>query len=96
MVFRTRLESAIQREILSWLSTVDCLFSFKTVATNRRGIPDIAIVYNGVAIFFEVKQPGRKPRIMQEYQGSQISKAGGHFYVVTSLDEAKKALANHQ
>lgn len=95
MAFRTRLESAIQRDIIKHLNSIDALFSFKSIATNKRGIPDISIVYNGKAIFFEVKQPGRKPCIMQEYQKDQIVNAGGYFYVVTSVDDAKQALACH-
>lgn len=95
MAFRTRLESAIQRDIIKYLNSIDALFSFKSIATNKRGIPDISIVYNGKAIFFEVKQPGRKPCIMQDYQREQIENAGGYFYVVTSVDDARQALANH-
>lgn len=89
MAFRTRLESVIQSEILKYLNAVPNSFCFKTISVNKRGIPDISFLYKGRAIYFEVKQPGRKPHQLQEHQMSKILSAGGYAYVVTSLDEVK-------
>lgn len=88
------LESQIQSKILQYLKQ-EGYFCFKTVATNKRGIPDIFVLVDGVAIFLEVKTQTGRVSALQDYQMTQIRAAGGYVYVVRNLDDARKALANH-
>jgi len=59
---------------------------------QRKGIPDILVCYRGRFIAFEVKMPGEKPTKLQEYELSQIKKAGGIAEVVYSLKEVKETI----
>ena len=64
----------------------------KTVATNKRGTPDILACIYGVFVAFEVKKPGGKPTRLQLLQCEAIKRAGGIAVVVDSLDDAKQVV----
>lgn len=86
------LEKQIQKKILDYLKGKK-LFYYKIIAANKNGIPDIAIVANGNAIFFEVKRDAKqKLSPIQEFQAKAIQEAGGHFFRVDNLDEVKDIL----
>ncbi len=50
---------------------------------QRRGTPDIAVVYQGYAVWIEAKVPGRKATKVQEYTLAQIRLAGGWAAVIS-------------
>lgn len=83
-------ESVIQSKILRYLE--QCCFCFKTIASNKRGIPDIIICYKGKFIAFEVKAEKGKTSFMQEQQIQKIIDNGGEAYVVRSLEEVIEIL----
>lgn len=57
------------------------------------GIPDLLCVKHGRAVFFEVKQPGKKPTELQKQRMHEIRTAGGAVAeVVTSRQEAERIL----
>ncbi len=56
------------------------------------GIPDIAIVFHGLAIYLEVKAPGGRVSPLQEHRMKQIRAAGGIAEVVRSVAEAEAVL----
>lgn len=85
-------EAQIQGKILQWLES-EGIFAYKVIASNKRGIPDIAVVFNGRAYFLEVKGRYGKTTEIQDYQIQRIANAGGIAVVVRSLEDAKRVFA---
>jgi hypothetical protein len=57
------------------------------------GIPDLLCVRGGLAVFLEVKQPGKKPTPLQEQRMVEIREIGGAVAeCVTSRQEAESVL----
>jgi len=82
-----RKESYYQTKILKFLrETYQSAFVWKVQQGpySRRGIPDICMILDGHAFFFEVKRPvvGRISKI-QERTMEEISAAGGTVAVVS-------------
>lgn len=60
---------------------------------QKAGVPDLLLIKNGLAVFLEVKQPGKKPTPLQVQVMRDIAATGGATTaVVTSWDEADKIL----
>lgn len=88
------LEPQIQSKILKKLSEWPDLFCFKTIVTNKRGVPDIICCYKGKFIAFEVKRDGKqKASELQLYQIQKIEGADGLAYVVSSVEEVEYILS---
>lgn len=89
------LESAITAQIQRWLKSQACWWGFKVLggAQQKRGVPDIVGTWNGSFIAFEVKRPvvGRVSPL-QEHVIEEIQKAGGHAFVVRSVEDVKRAI----
>ncbi len=60
---------------------------------QRRGLPDLLVVYEGEAVFMEIKKPGGKATKLQAYIIAQVQAAGGRGGVVTSVQEACELLS---
>lgn len=58
----------------------------------RAGMPDILIVHDGRALFFEVKRPGSYPTAVQRATHDALRIAGCRVSVVRSVDDARAAL----
>jgi hypothetical protein len=57
------------------------------------GVPDLLLLKNGNAMFFEVKQPGKKPTPLQARRMAEIEREGGAAcHVVTSKEQARELL----
>jgi hypothetical protein len=56
------------------------------------GSPDIFVVVKGKIVGFEVKGQGKYPSEAQVHFGDSLTKAGGFYYVVRSLDEVTNIL----
>lgn len=57
---------------------------------SLKGIPDIILVKEGKFIGLEVKQPKGKQSDNQRVFQEKLEKAGGFYYIVTSLDDVVK------
>ena len=88
-------EQQIQSKILKYLEANN-FYVFKTINTNKRGVPDIIALYDGKYIAIEVKRRGNRPTQLQEEHLSMIENAGGIAMVAYSLDEVKEQLDYHQ
>lgn len=89
-------ESWYQAKILRWLkSTYPAAFVWKAAAGpySQGGIPDICMVLNGHAFFFEVKRPevGRLSKL-QELTIKKINAAGGTAAVVSYPAQAQEII----
>jgi len=57
------------------------------------GVPDLMCVWEGLAFFLEVKQPGHEPRPVQLHRIETLQNYGAHAACVTSVTEALDELA---
>jgi len=87
-----KLENKIQREILSYLDTIPCLYAIKIIVANNRGVPDILCCHKSKFIAFEVKSKWNLTTAIQRYNLDTIIKAGGTAAVVRSVSEVKRIL----
>lgn len=70
------LESKIQAKLIKSLEAQG-YYVIKLSVTNKPGIPDILAIPPGSNVeFYEVKQPGKKPRPLQEYRIKEINDNG--------------------
>ena len=89
----SKLESAIQSEILKKLNKLPKTFAFK-VNPPPNGIPDIHCLSDGVPYYFEVKRTANdKARKLQQYRIEQLREAGGVAEVVTSYADVVKYMS---
>ena len=102
-------ESDIQRSILDYLEILEkqgrC-YCFRSGAgamklengryfkTGKKGCPDITCVANGKFIGLECKTPTGKLSEAQNEAKRAITKAGGIYNVVTSIDEVVLIMRN--
>jgi len=54
---------------------------------SKNGVPDIILINKGYFWGLEVKQPKGKQSENQKIFEDGVKKAGGHYYIVTSLDD---------
>jgi len=59
----------------------------------KAGVPDLAIVYRGRAVWVEVKAPGGQPSEIQKHQMGLLDKAGAIVGVVRTVEELQELLA---
>jgi hypothetical protein len=90
------LESEIQARILRYLRRT---FPDAHIRKNHSqgrfatgGIPDIEMIVDGRAIFFEVKRPGGRPTRLQQETIRRLQAAGARAGVVTSVEETQALL----
>lgn len=85
------LEAKIQGTIMKYLKLHGCK-AIKIVEASVAGHADIVGCYKGYYFEMEVKIPGAKSRPLQIAKGEECLKAGGMWFEVHSLDEAKNGL----
>lgn len=61
-------------------------------AFQKAGVPDLCVVFEGRAIFLEVKTDGKDASKLQDHVIQRIRDAGGVACVVRSVDEAEAAI----
>ena len=69
------LESVIQARIIKRMEARG-YYVIKLQLTNKNGIPDLLCLKDGKASFIEVKRPGEKPRVLQEYRHNELRELG--------------------
>jgi Holliday junction resolvase len=69
-------EQAIQSKLIKKLESQG-YYVIKLIKTNKNGIPDvIAIPPNSGVEFYEVKVPGKKPSVLQEFRLKELNDHG--------------------
>ena len=88
------LEKDIVAAIMRLLKTVPRCFAWKEHIGmyGTAGIPDVICCLDGRFFAFEVKTPDGILTILQERTIHKIKVAGGHAFVVRSLDDVKAVL----
>jgi Holliday junction resolvase len=88
------LESSITKSIIALAKSLG-FWTFKIAGgpMQTAGIPDLLCIKDGLAVFLEVKQPGKHPTELQKQRMHEIRTAGGAVAeVVTSKQEAERIL----
>ena len=88
------LEKDIVAAILRWLKTVPRCFAWKEHGGlyGTTGVPDVICCLDGRFFAFEVKTPEGRVTRLQEQTIHRIRVAGGHAYVVRSVEDVKAVL----
>lgn len=86
-------ESALQTKVMKYLKSQG-IYARKLHDSYTSGLPDIMTILpgHGRACFFELKSATGKLSKIQAWEGTQIMRAGGVFFLVRSLDEVKNCL----
>ena len=83
------LESEIKRRGTELLESWGWMV-IHLIQTNTNGIPDTIILRKSDLRFIEWKQPGQKPRELQQYRIRKLQEQGFQTLVVTSLKDIEK------
>jgi Holliday junction resolvase len=69
-------EQAIQSKLIKKLES-EGYYVIKLIKTNKNGIPDvIAIPKDSGVEFYEVKVPGKKPSVLQQFRLKELNDHG--------------------
>jgi len=97
-------EKIIQKAILQYLAYIKDLYFFRAGSgaiktekggyfkSGKKGCPDIICCYKGKFIGLEVKNEKGKISEYQKQAERDISKAGGEYYIVRSVDDVIKII----
>lgn len=77
-----KLENRIQADIIKRYEQQGYLV-VKIGLCNKQGFPDLMALKDGKASFIEVKRPGQKPRILQEYRHQELREQGFEVLILT-------------
>lgn len=84
------LEKTIKANILAYLNSLPrCYARGKHSSPFSKGWPDVLGSLNGRTLAFEVKQPGKKPTILQETELLKWHRSGAISAVVTSVADVQ-------
>jgi len=87
-------ETALQQKIVKALRARGAWArKFHSGPYQGAGIPDIACVYKGVAVWLEVKLPNKKPTLIQIHELQELMLAGAVAGVVSSVADALRFLS---
>lgn len=97
MTEKVPLEKVIVSQIISFLKDAGYKFIYKThgSAYQTAGLPDIVLIdRNGRFVGLECKRPGvgRLTQLQASFL-NRIAEAGGYAAIVTSVEDARKAMA---
>ncbi len=84
-------ETRLRKKIVKKLEDLWPLAYIRKIHGNafqNIGLPDLLCCIDGSFIGLEIKCPGKKATPAQILEGERITRASGHFAVVTSTDEA--------
>lgn len=74
-------EQQIQAKLIKKLEA-EGYYVLKLIKTNKNGIPDvIAIPKDSDVKFFEVKVPGKKPSVLQQFRMKELKDHGCQAYM---------------
>lgn len=102
------LEKAIQKDIMAYLETIEQIESFRMALggvlhsvkgkvqkkkNSLKGMADILVLYEGRAIWIEVKRPLKSTQSeFQKIFARKVQSAGCIYIIVTSVEETYRAL----
>ena len=87
-------EQQIQKQIITYLESLGA-YVVKVITANRTGVADVHCCLNGRWVSIECKRPGESPDPLQMHHLQMVQKAGGLSTWVTSVDQVKDFLSQH-
>jgi len=101
-------EAILQRAVLDWLQSLDGIYFFRSGAgqvktesgrffkTGKPGCPDVTVCcgFDGIGLFvgLEIKTSVGRQSASQKKAEEEIKNAGGRYYIIRNIDEAKNAI----
>lgn len=79
-------ESAIEKAVTD-LAKGHGWLSFKFTSPAHRGVPDRLYIRDGITIYIEFKQKGKKPNKLQEATMKKMQQHGAMVWVIDSVDK---------
>ena len=94
MTPETKLKNQILRRLTAMRAEGEQIWWMKLHGgpMQRAGVPDLLVLYCGVAFFFELKAPDGEATKLQLHTMQQIKDAGGTVSVVRSAQEAMEII----
>ncbi len=87
-------ESQLERTVVAFCNAHQ-LLAYKFTSPAQRGVPDRIILGRGKVLFLELKQMGKKPTKLQEWELKRINAAGVRAEWACSPDSAKALIREH-
>lgn len=87
-----KAETLIQDAIIEHLNKNRILHWRMSGASNMAGFPDLLLCYKGKFVALEIKTPIGSPTMQQTKTIADIKKAGGHGFIVTSVEDVINVL----
>lgn len=88
------MEAKLQRRIIKFLEK-HRWYVVKIVICNKPGHPDIEAYRNGIVIFIECKDAGKKAKPLQDYRHEQLRGQGFLVFVIDDYSEFLKIVRKH-
>lgn len=82
------LESAIEKKVTQYAAKLGWL-SYKFTSTSCKSVPDRIYIRDGLTIFVEFKQEGKKPTPLQLKTHENLRKFGATVVVIDSIESGK-------
>lgn len=80
------MESNIQKNIIKKSEKLGW-YVVKIIQCNKPGFPDLQLMKDGMVIFIEVKDKGKKARPLQLYRHNQLKLLGFKVFVIDNADD---------
>lgn len=84
-------ESALERKIIRYAKSTGWI-ALKFTSPGKRGVPDRLFFRNGSVVFLEIKAPGRKPTVLQDWVIRELRGAGQVADWVDNFEDAQQIL----
>ena len=62
-------------------------YSVKIIQCNKPGFPDLQLMRDGISVFIEVKDTGKKPSPLQLYLHEELRSLGFKVYVIDNIND---------
>ena len=90
-------ELALQRKVMKMIKKdFPEAFAYKAHDQFTVGLPDVMGCISGIFFGIELKDPGQKPRPLQEYVLERIRNAGGYAMWATTVEQCRQFLSDLQ
>lgn len=85
-----KLEVSVEKPVKDWSNKHrEQVIYWKFTVPGMRGVPDrVALFRGGHIVFFELKRPRKKPRVLQEWVHKKLREFGFRVHVFDNADDA--------
>lgn len=80
-------EAKLQRQLIKFLTEKN-IYHFKTIASNKAGIPDVVACIDGKFVTVEVKSDTGIQSRLQKYNQRRIEEEGGYYFLLCPFNQS--------